>query len=77
MELLKNFIQKDEHEELEPTVVVGGDEHSEEFLKILSQESEQEITVKSETTTEERATNIMDFFVLCEELEALERRVKK
>jgi hypothetical protein len=35
VELLKNFSQKDEHEELDPTTVAEGDEHSKEWLKIF------------------------------------------
>jgi hypothetical protein len=56
VELLKNFSQKDEHEELEPTTVVGGEENSEEWLKFFSQEAEQEIIVECGPTTEERAS---------------------
>jgi hypothetical protein len=76
VELLENFSQKDEHEELEPTAVAGGGEISEEWLKFFSQESEKEITVECEPTTKERVADNMDFVDLCEELEALERRVK-
>jgi hypothetical protein len=52
------------------------EEHSEEWLKFFNQEVEQEIIVECEPTTEERETDSMDFVDLCEELEALERRVK-
>jgi hypothetical protein len=61
--ITQNFSQKDEHEELEPTTVAGGEEHSEEWLKFFSQEAEQEITVECEPTTEERATYSMDFLI--------------
>jgi len=74
VELLKNFSQKDEHEELEPTTVAGGEEHSEEWIKFFSQEDEKEIIFECEPTIEERAVDIIDFADLCEELEALERR---
>jgi hypothetical protein len=76
VELLKNFSKRYEHEELEPIAVAGGEEHSEEWLKFFSQEDEKEITVEYEPIIEERATHNMDFVDLCEELEALERRVK-
>jgi hypothetical protein len=49
--------------------------HSEEWLKFFSQEDEKEMTVECEPTTEERETDSMDLVNLCEELEALERRV--
>jgi hypothetical protein len=52
------------------------EEHSEEWLKFFNQEAKQEITVECEPTTEERETYSMDFSYLCEELGALERRVK-
>jgi hypothetical protein len=42
----------------------------------FSQEDEKEITVECGPTVEERATDSMDLVDLCEELEALERRVK-
>jgi hypothetical protein len=77
VELLKNFSQGDEHEAtVELGSTIGGEEHSEEWLKFFSQEAEQEITVECEPTTEEEATDSMDLVDLCEELEALERRVK-
>jgi hypothetical protein len=77
VELLKNFSQGDEHEAtVELGSTTGGEEHSEEWLKFFSQEAEKEMTVECEPTTEERETDSMDFVDLCEELEALERRVK-
>jgi hypothetical protein len=48
--------------------------HSDEWLKICSQEAKQEMTVALEPAAEEE-TNNMDFVDLCEKLEALERRV--
>jgi hypothetical protein len=77
MEFLKNFSQGDEHE---ATVELGstaeGDEHSKEWLKIFNHEAEKEITAELKPAVEEeRETDSMDFFDLCEELEALERRV--
>ena len=76
MELLKNFSKRYEHEELEPIAVAGGEENLEEWLKFFNQEAKKEMTIECGPTTEERATDIMDFFDLCEELEALEGRVK-
>ena len=32
---LENLSQKDEHEELEPTIVAGGEENSEEWLEFF------------------------------------------
>jgi hypothetical protein len=64
-------------EEMEQTLMstpAEGEEHSAEFLKIFSQEAEQEMTVALELTEEEEA-DIMEFVDLYEELEALERRV--
>ena len=52
------------------------EENSMELLKNFSQGAEQEITVECEPTAEEEETDSMDPFYLCEELEALERRVK-
>jgi hypothetical protein len=51
-----------------------GDEHSREWLKIFSQEAEQEMSIALESTTEEE-TNSMDFVELYEELESLDIRV--
>jgi hypothetical protein len=51
------------------------EEHSEEWLKFFSQKYEKEIIVECEPTIEEEAIDSMDLFYLCEELEALERRV--
>jgi hypothetical protein len=51
-----------------------GEEHSTKLLKIFSQEAEQEMTAALEPAAEEEA-DIIDFVDLCEELEALERRV--
>jgi hypothetical protein len=69
-------------EEMEQTLMFSQgeeEEHSTEWLKIFSQEAEQEITAvleaaEEEEEEEEEADN-MDFVGLCEELEALERRV--
>jgi hypothetical protein len=44
------------------------------LLNIFSQEAEQEMTATLELAAVEEEDN-MDFFDLCEELEALERRV--
>jgi hypothetical protein len=52
---------------------VEEDKHSKEWLNIFSQEAEKTATLK--LTAEEEADNI-DFVDLCEQLEALERRVK-
>jgi hypothetical protein len=52
------------------------EEHLEEWLKIFIQGAEQEITVECEPTTEEETTDSIDLVDLCEEMEALERRVK-
>jgi hypothetical protein len=77
MEFLKNFSQGDEHEAtIELRSTAGGEENSEEWLKCFRQEAEKEIIVECEPTTEERETYRKDFVDLCEELEALERRVK-
>jgi hypothetical protein len=51
-----------------------GEENSEEWLKIFSQEAEQEMTVALKPAAEEETDN-MDFVDLYEELESLERRV--
>jgi hypothetical protein len=51
-----------------------GDEHSEEWLEIFISKSEQEMTAKLEFAIEEEEDNI-DFSNLCEELEALEKKV--
>jgi hypothetical protein len=48
--------------------------HSKEWIKIFSQEVEQEITAELKPTTEKEADNI-DFVNLYEELESPERRV--
>jgi hypothetical protein len=62
--------------ELEKTQVfsqaVEEDEHSKEWLNIFSQEDENPATLK---LTVEEEENIIDFVALCEQLEALERRV--
>jgi hypothetical protein len=52
------------------------EEHLEEWLKIFIQGVEQEITVECEPTAEEETTYSIDLVDLCEEMEALERRVK-
>jgi hypothetical protein len=70
-----------EEEEMEQTLTFpqeAENEHSTKWLKILSQEVGQEITVVLETVEEEEEeeeANNMDFATLCEELETLERRV--
>jgi hypothetical protein len=69
--LMSAPIEKEETSEFEPT---EGDEHSKEWLKIFSQETEQEMTAALEPTAEEEADNI-EFADLYEELEALEKRV--
>jgi hypothetical protein len=64
-------------EEVEQTLMFSQgekEEHSKEWLKIFSQEAEQEMTAALKPAAEEEADN-MDFVDLCEELEALERRV--
>jgi hypothetical protein len=66
-----------EEEEMEQTLMstpAEGEEHSEELLKIFSQEAEQEMTAALEPAAEEEADNI-DFVDLYAELESLERRV--
>jgi hypothetical protein len=74
VELLKIFNQGDEHK---ATIELGSiEENSEEWLKFSSQEAEKEIIVEYEPTTKEEETNSMDLVDLCEEMEALERRVK-
>jgi hypothetical protein len=55
-----------------------GDEHSEEWLKIFSQEAEQGTTAAleaAEEESEEEEADDIDFVDLYEELEALEKRV--
>jgi hypothetical protein len=77
VELLKNFNQGDEHEAtVELGSTVEGDENSNEWLKNFNQEAEQEITVECKTTLEEEAIDNMDLVDLCEDMEALEKRVK-
>jgi hypothetical protein len=77
VELLKIFSQGNEHEAtIELVSIARGDEHSDEWLKNFSQEDEQEITVEYEPTKKEEETDSMDLVDLCEELEALERRVE-
>jgi pyruvate-formate lyase-activating enzyme len=51
-----------------------GDENSEEWLKIFSQEAGKEMTATLELVAGEEADDI-DFAGLCEEFEALEKRV--
>jgi hypothetical protein len=62
---------------LEASQAEEGDEHSEEWLKIFSQEAEKEKTAALELAAEEakEETDNMSFVDLCEEIEALERRV--
>jgi hypothetical protein len=50
------------------------DEHSEEWLNIFSQEAEKTATLKLAEAEEEEADS-MSFVDLCEQIEALERRV--
>jgi hypothetical protein len=52
------------------------EEHSMELLKNFSQGAEKEIIVEYKPTVEEEETDSMDLVDLCEEMEALERRVK-
>jgi hypothetical protein len=74
--IAKNLSKGDEHEAtVELGSTTGGEENSEEWLKCFSQEVEQEIIIECEPTTEEEATDSMDLVDLCEEMEALERRV--
>jgi hypothetical protein len=77
-EWLKIFSQEAE-KEMTATLELAAeeDEHSLEWLEIFGQRVEQKVTVVLETieAEEEEADNI-DFVVLCEEIEALERRVK-
>jgi hypothetical protein len=76
VEFLKNFNQGDEHEAtIELGSTIEGDEHSDEWLKIFSLEPEQDITVECEPTTEEESIDTMDLVDVCEEIEALEKRV--
>ena len=51
------------------------EEHSVELLKNFSQGADQEISVEYKSTTEGEETDSMDLVDLCEEMEALERRV--
>jgi hypothetical protein len=67
-------IEEEEKEQTLMSTPAEGEEHSEELLKIFSQEVEQEMTAALELAAEEEADN-MDFVDLYEELEALERRV--
>jgi hypothetical protein len=77
VELPKNFSRGDEHEaNVELGSIAEGEGHSKEWIKFFIQEVEQEMNVECEPTTEEREIDIMDFVDLCEELEALEKRVK-
>jgi hypothetical protein len=73
---------KEEEEEGEKTLMsipAEEKEHSEEWLKIFSQEAEKETAAALKLTTEEEEeeeeANNMGFADLCEQLEALERRV--
>jgi hypothetical protein len=79
MKIIWRFIdqvgKKEKEHTLQCAQEMEREEHSEEWLKIFNQEAEQEITVECEPTTEEEATDSMDLVDLCEELEALERRV--
>jgi hypothetical protein len=52
------------------------EENSVELLKSFSQGAEQKIIVEWKPTVEEETKYSMDLFDLCEEMEALERRVK-
>jgi hypothetical protein len=53
-----------------------GNEHSEEWLKFFSQEAETEMTAALElAAVEEEEADSMSFVDLCEQIEALERRV--
>jgi hypothetical protein len=66
-----------EEEEMEQTLMstpAEGEEHSEEWLKIFSQEAETEMTATLEPAAERETDNI-DLVDLYAELEALERRV--
>jgi hypothetical protein len=67
-------IEEEMDQILKSVQVEEEEEHSEKLLKIFSQEVEQEITAELKPTVEEETYN-MDFVDLCEELEALERRV--
>jgi hypothetical protein len=65
-------------EEMEQTLMFTQgekEEHSKEWLKNFSQEDETEITAVLEATEEEEEMDSMEFVGLCEELEALDRRV--
>jgi hypothetical protein len=68
-------------EEMEKTLMFSQeaeDEHSTKWLKSFSQEARQEITTileAAEEEEEEEEVDSMDFADLCEELEAMERRV--
>ena len=66
-----------EEEEIEQTLTFSQgaeDEHSAKMLKIFSREDKVEMTAALKPTVEEEAYN-MNFIDMCEELEALERRV--
>jgi hypothetical protein len=77
MELLKIFNQGDEHKAtIELGSTAGGEEHLEEWLNFFIQEAEEEIIVECEPTTREETIDSMDLVDLCEEMEAMERRVK-
>jgi hypothetical protein len=66
---------KEEMEQILKSSHVGeAEENSTEFLKIFIQEAEQEMTAELNPAAEEETYN-MDFVDLCEEFEALEKRV--
>jgi hypothetical protein len=70
-------VSQGEEEEMEQTLMstpTEGEEHSEEWLKIFSQEAETEMTAALEPAAE-RETDNMDLVDLYAELESLERRV--
>jgi hypothetical protein len=65
----------DEKEQILRFVLIEGEENSTKFINVFSQEAEQKMTVALGPATKEEENNI-EFSSLCEELEALERRVE-
>jgi hypothetical protein len=67
-------VKEEEMDKTLMSILAEGEVHSAKFLKIFSQEAEQEMTATLEPTVKGEVENI-DFAKLYEELEALERKV--
>jgi hypothetical protein len=68
-------VEKEKEHTLKSAQEMGKEEHSMEFLINCSKGDEQRTTAKLEPATEEKVADSMDFPDLCEELEALGKRV--